>query len=532
MCFTFADQLEYLSMSPCTIVLLEGFLSSWTKRPVEVDSPQPMSPWDKLADPPDSTCAQVIHSRPEEFSNNWIPLAQAAEFPGLDDELENVPMGKDLEIGVPRDPNLLLVDQSKVFVHSTVAHKDKTLELDLERDSENQKGRKLEPNMEKNFELGILAVDLMSTMTKNTDHRAENQAPENQKGLSKISDIKSSSAYDKNEIPSLKLSLNRLRDGHTGNRNLDHNILRHSDLSAFSRYNTASTTNQAPTGNVGSCSPLDNSSEAAKTESMHNLQSSSNGTPNQRSNGSSNNNDMGSSTNNVFAKPGLSNERPVSKPAIKCLQPSAFQPVQNGHVSSSQSLVPGKADTVTTNTGMAQPRGKNQQLKPQHHHHHYHHHHHSLYNLQQQQQQLAEHDELSLENMAAVATQCGSSNILSTGIEGNAGCYSLNGSNSGSNHGSNGQNCNAAVNAGPNMENDNLAAVKDGPSGGRSGVDQSCFSQREAGLNKFRQKRKERCFEKKVRYHSRKRMAEQRPRVRGQFVRQAAQQTRSKDADC
>jgi pseudo-response regulator 5 len=46
------------------------------------------------------------------------------------------------------------------------------------------------------------------------------------------------------------------------------------------------------------------------------------------------------------------------------------------------------------------------------------------------------------------------------------------------------------------------------------------LSQREAALNKFRLKRKERCFEKKVRYQSRKLLAEQRPRVKGQFVRQ------------
>lgn len=44
---------------------------------------------------------------------------------------------------------------------------------------------------------------------------------------------------------------------------------------------------------------------------------------------------------------------------------------------------------------------------------------------------------------------------------------------------------------------------------------------REAALYKFRQKRKVRCFEKKVRYQSRKKLAEQRPRVKGQFVRQA-----------
>lgn len=42
---------------------------------------------------------------------------------------------------------------------------------------------------------------------------------------------------------------------------------------------------------------------------------------------------------------------------------------------------------------------------------------------------------------------------------------------------------------------------------------------REAALNKFRRKRKDRCFEKKIRYVSRKKLAEQRPRIRGQFVR-------------
>lgn len=44
---------------------------------------------------------------------------------------------------------------------------------------------------------------------------------------------------------------------------------------------------------------------------------------------------------------------------------------------------------------------------------------------------------------------------------------------------------------------------------------------REAAIHKFRMKRKERCFEKKIRYASRKKLAEQRPRIRGQFVRRA-----------
>jgi pseudo-response regulator 1 len=45
------------------------------------------------------------------------------------------------------------------------------------------------------------------------------------------------------------------------------------------------------------------------------------------------------------------------------------------------------------------------------------------------------------------------------------------------------------------------------------------MDRREAALMKFRQKRKERCFDKKIRYVNRKRLAERRPRVRGQFVR-------------
>ncbi|CAJ1976040.1 unnamed protein product [Sphenostylis stenocarpa] len=55
---------------------------------------------------------------------------------------------------------------------------------------------------------------------------------------------------------------------------------------------------------------------------------------------------------------------------------------------------------------------------------------------------------------------------------------------------------------------------------GLLGTDSHRTTQREAALTKFRLKRKDRCYEKKVRYQSRKRLAEQRPRVKGQFVRQ------------
>nr|XP_010909921.1 two-component response regulator-like PRR95 isoform X2 [Elaeis guineensis] len=58
------------------------------------------------------------------------------------------------------------------------------------------------------------------------------------------------------------------------------------------------------------------------------------------------------------------------------------------------------------------------------------------------------------------------------------------------------------------------------------------LSQREVALNKFRMKRKDRCYEKKVRYQSRKLLAEQRPRVKGQFVRQVQLSPQSLGAGC
>lgn len=62
------------------------------------------------------------------------------------------------------------------------------------------------------------------------------------------------------------------------------------------------------------------------------------------------------------------------------------------------------------------------------------------------------------------------------------------------------------------------SSSSDNPSNQQSsGSDRA--AQREAALIKFRLKRKERCFEKKVRYHSRKKLAEQRPRIKGQFIR-------------
>ncbi|XP_021295916.1 two-component response regulator-like PRR37 isoform X2 [Herrania umbratica] len=521
-----------------------GTQSSWTKRAVEVDSSQPISPWHQFADPPDSTCAQVVHSRPEVLGDSWVPVTATREYDKQDNELENVVMGKDLEIGVPKITALQLEDPSEeVLTNIAGANKDKLSAINPKKDDEKLEKAQLELNSEKSGgDLRNQAADLIGVITNNTEPQIESTVFDIPNGLPKVSDTKDKVNYDMKEMPFLELSLKRLRDvGDTGTSAHERNVLRHSDLSAFSRYNSGSTANQASTGNVGSCSPLDNSSEAAKTDSMKNFQSTSNSMPpKQQSNGSSNNNDMGSTTNNAFSKPAVLSDKPAPKTSAKSFHPSsAFQPVQSGCGSSPQPVAQGKGDAALGSMILVKGRGTDQQVKVRHHYHHYHHHHHHHVHNMPQNQRLGNHDDLSLENMAVAAPQCGSSNLSSLPhVEGNAANHSLTRSASGSNHGSNGQKESSTVlnSRGMNLESENGVPGKGGAgggigSGGRNGIDQNRFAQREAALNKFRQKRKERCFEKKVRYQSRKKLAEQRPRVRGQFVRQV-HENKNRDTNC
>uniref|UniRef100_A0A0A8YAP1 CCT domain-containing protein n=1 Tax=Arundo donax TaxID=35708 RepID=A0A0A8YAP1_ARUDO len=83
------------------------------------------------------------------------------------------------------------------------------------------------------------------------------------------------------------------------------------------------------------------------------------------------------------------------------------------------------------------------------------------------------------------------------------------------------------TNTGVALESGNESGVQNC---GYNGLD-SDQSRREAALIKFRMKRKDRCFEKKVRYHSRKKLAEQRPRVKGQFVSQKLKSATTTDVE-
>ncbi|CAD5162987.1 unnamed protein product [Musa acuminata subsp. malaccensis] len=489
-----------------------GTQSSWTKFAAEVDSPQPMCPSYRLADPPDSTCAQVILPTTETFCQDQVPTSANSDNQGKK-ELPDDCMIKDLEIRGHRTLEM--------------QYETHQIEQDCIKLTNTKAGNLSETDPKIKGCLGALCNNVLDEPSSNpigvtansSDTRVLTTVIQAPSGFSKFSEGQDKINYTSVDLPSLELSLKRLRsigESRTATQ-VDRNVLRHSDMSAFSRYHTSSASNQAPTGCGQSCSPLDNSSEAIKTESTYNVISTSNAAPlKQGSNGSSDNNDMGSTTKNVFTKP------------------SAFHPVQF-RASESQEPAQQNVENVTIASATGQSREIQHQAQAQHHHHHhYHHHHHHIHNVQQHKPQPPKtHNDLPLNNRAGSAQQCGTSNRL---LEGDAANYSINGSNSGSNHSSNGHNGSHTViqTGGLNIESANGIANQSGPgsgSGSGSLIDENRLAQREAALKKFRQKRKERNFGKKVRYQSRKRLAEQRPRVRGQFVRQSVQEQSSQDAD-
>nr|XP_009386543.1 PREDICTED: two-component response regulator-like PRR73 isoform X1 [Musa acuminata subsp. malaccensis] len=511
-----------------------GTQSSWTKRAAEVDSSQPISSSDRLADPPDSTCAQVIHATPKTFCKDLLPTSANRE--NQDDC-----MGKDLEIGVCRAPEM----QNET--NPSEQHCTKQTDTIVDKlSAKDPKNEGLLSTLCNNLfdDSSAQAANLTGAIDNSSDTQVATGAIQTLSGFSKISEGQNKINYTSKDLLPLELSLKRLRSiGESGTATQDdRNVVRRSDLSAFSRYHTSAASNQAPIGGGGSFSPLDNSSEAIKTVSTNNFISGSNvAFLKQGSNGSSNNNDMGSYTKNVFTKPASYKDKAASSLLVKCAQTSAFHPVQY-RASESQEPVQENVENVTTASATGHLRDIHHQVPAQHHHHHhYHHHHHHVHNVQQHKPQLPQNcSDLSLKNNAGAAPQCGSSSVFNGPVERNAANYFINGSHSGSNHGSNGNNGSSTSiqTGGLNMESANGIAEQNGPgsgngsgSGSGSGIDQNRLAQREAALKKFRQKRKERNYGKKVRYQSRKRLAEQRPRVRGQFVRQSMHEHTSLDAE-
>ncbi|KAJ9184211.1 hypothetical protein P3X46_003959 [Hevea brasiliensis] len=499
-----------------------GTQSSWTKQAVEIDSPQSVSPWDQVAECPDSTCAQVVHSNAEISGDNQAPVITIKKCEDQEEQLENT-TGKDPEKVVPANLHLQLEYQVENPI-KLVGMKQKNM---LERGSGKLKVQIDKGQLHLNSEspsskLKYETVSLTGFTRNTIDPHMDSTEYEPSNRHSKISDTKNKASNDAKDTPPLELSLKRLRGvKDVGTAVLeDRNVVRRSDSSAFSRYNTASNSIKAPGANIKSDSPHDSSLDVTKKGSVCDMQSRSNGDrPNQCLNVGSNNIDMGSTTNHTFTKSvALKNKSAVSSTMKYLHPPSSFQPMKGDPPCASRQISSEKADEIAGTAMLTQPGGTIQELQIQHLTSHYDHHHHLLHNMQSQQQRLpSDHDDLSLKKMAAAVPHCGSSNLLGGPVEGNGGNYSINGSasgsNHGSNHGSNRQNgSSTAVNAGgTNVENDNgIAGKTESGNGSGSGsgsgngnqVDQNKFSQREAALTKFRRKRKDRCFRKKVQYQS------------------------------
>ncbi|KAJ6357840.1 hypothetical protein OIU78_005638 [Salix suchowensis] len=169
-------------------------------------------------------------------------------------------MGKDLKIGVPGIPNLLLNDScEEVLTNIAGNNGERFCEIKPEQDIGHLEKAHVEVNSEKqNTELRNQGNDIIINIT---NPQIESEVLDIPHSCS--SNNKNKVVYESKEMPSLELSLKRLRDiGAAGASSHERNVLRHS---AFSRYNSASTPDQAPTGNVGSFYLLDNCSEAAKS---------------------------------------------------------------------------------------------------------------------------------------------------------------------------------------------------------------------------------------------------------------------------
>lgn len=191
--------------------------SSWTKRAVEIDSPQAMSP-DQLADPPDSTCAQVIHPKSEICSNRWLPGTNSRNFKKQKDTND---VGKDLEIGAPRNLNM---DRQSSPNERPI------------KPAENNSKESMMENLE---EPTVRAADLIGSMAKNMDAHQAAKAADAPNCSSKVPEGKDMNRD--NVSPLLELSLKRSRssaDCANTVQDEQRNILRRSDPSAFTRCKT------------------------------------------------------------------------------------------------------------------------------------------------------------------------------------------------------------------------------------------------------------------------------------------------------
>ncbi|XP_073290262.1 two-component response regulator-like APRR7 isoform X2 [Primulina huaijiensis] len=458
-----------------------GAQSSWTKQAVEVESSQVMSPMDQAAECQDGTCAQVICSNAETSGVKRMHICLSKGYHGQK-QPDTVGEDEDLKASIPKHWKSQYENPVKVPLSLTGPNPNSLSEVNCNTSMKQVEEGRPTPISEYFFEK-----------------------------------LEGNNATDDSKDPKFELSLKRLRGGEDIGRSVqdDRYILRRSEQSAFSRYDASSNFLKAADGITGCSSIFGNSVEVSNQIFL------TDNLAYQGSNGVSDNIDMSSTTNKLTTQPSIRKDKSEATSTINHLHQSAFKPVKNDLRFSQQRDYPILQRCSSKELEIQHPhRGKNFP----HHNHHFH-------NLEEKPPSNL--DDSAPKKLASLDPDFGSSSVLGGPIN-----YSLNGSASGSNRVSDGQNVsNTALNTPENNAESDVGQAGNGSgdannnTGGGNRMDENKLTQREAALNKFRQKRKERCFTKKVRYQNRKKLAEQRPRVRGQFVKKTGHDSSNNRSD-
>lgn len=145
--------------------------------------------------------------------------------------MDNVAFGKNLETGVSKDPDSRHEFQHETFsIHLSSRSQNILPNIDSKpfdsekpmHNSENAISKPENPSS-----------NMVSAVVNSTDPRTESRDFDTPNGLSDISQIKAH--CDSRQLPSLVLTLKRLREDVENVAHDDRNVLRHSDLSAFSK---------------------------------------------------------------------------------------------------------------------------------------------------------------------------------------------------------------------------------------------------------------------------------------------------------
>ncbi|CAM8982481.1 unnamed protein product [Rhodiola kirilowii] len=425
--------------------------SSWTKNAADIGSLQPTE--DGTKDAPDSTCALVIQTKPESISNG-------RENVNVDEESEE-------QFGACKDQLLEQGNSQHQLSENPTTGQNKLPELEFagKPKTEFDQINKEDQHAER-----------VSTDITSLNMQLEANIIGASNGVTELSFI------DNVKLGLIELPVMGLR-------------------SEIERYTCGSSLFQDSQKDRRNLLPLGSDSIAAETMHTNSLHSSS--TPVQLANG--------------FIDRNSGNATPELEKCADVLESSAPQNAGQA-VQKKCTVQPVKIEKVDVMAIEVQMQPRESQQVHVEHHHHYHHYHHHIHDVQHHQT-LSNQDQCSFENPGTAAIRCASPNTFMETCEITAGNFSMTGSGSGSHHGSNGKDLSQHGSNGQDVIT-NSTNDDDVPRNSANDIvnmnnlttesDEDGFTQREAGMTKLRQKRKERSFENKVRIQGRRKVADQR----------------------